>query len=163
MYLICRFTTLLAGKFSHCRTWQVVTACNQDCNCDHVPVSPSSLVCSLQGTVATVFLSPCHAGCSLPPVESAYTNCSCVGRREEAANTSRAGQWRDLSPRQLRARLGQPADTGTVSHGPCPQSNYCRINFYLYVTILMVGTALMVGGPLGQTKLLFLLRSVEQR
>jgi hypothetical protein len=148
----------------------VELACNKECNCNGLFVTPSTLVCSLQGTVATVFLSPCHAGCYQPPVGTTYSNCSCVvSTAEKTAASDRNIMWRDLTPYQLRAHLRQlsplvgPAPANQASHGRCPQSSSCRLNSYLFMAIMVVGSALMVSGPQGQTKLLFLLRSVDKK
>jgi hypothetical protein len=112
-------------------------ACNSNCHCESVPVSRASLVCSLEDTTGILFKSPCHAGCSGPPRASAFANCSCLAA---AGTTSR-----------------------TAVLGPCPQSSTCRTNSILYIAILVMGAALLAAGPAGQSKLLFMLRSLQTR
>jgi hypothetical protein len=125
----------IAKRQKKCLFFEDTDACNSNCHCESVPVSRASLVCSLEDTTGILFKSPCHAGCNGPPRASAFANCSCL-----AAGTAR-----------------------TAVLGPCPQSSTCRTNSILYIAILVVGAALLAAGPAGQSKLLFMLRSLQTR
>ncbi|KAM6216299.1 solute carrier organic anion transporter family member 1B3-like [Rhynchocyon petersi] len=97
-----------------------LSSCNINCNCDKSQWEP---VCGENGIT---YVSPCLAGCMTSgsnPKSKVFHNCSCV----DAAG---------FQNRNKSARLGE-----------CPRSDRCKMKFYIYLAIQVMGSfAASVGG-----------------
>ncbi|XP_073993727.1 solute carrier organic anion transporter family member 74D-like isoform X2 [Rhodnius prolixus] len=72
------YKTDFHGALNDDSSWNLITECNMECNCD--PSMKYKPVCSLDQTMT--YYSPCHAGCtdwSLENGTKVYENCSCIG------------------------------------------------------------------------------------
>eukprot|EP00092_Neocalanus_flemingeri_P019109 GFUD01020699.1.p1 GENE.GFUD01020699.1~~GFUD01020699.1.p1 ORF type:complete len:655 (+),score=122.20 GFUD01020699.1:219-2183(+) len=140
-----------------------VLPCQENCGCMESSFQPT---CSLDGT--TLFISPCHAGCTTQNKEvhekdgkkkliSFYSDCSCIKEASITQNSTHALPWwkEDNLPSPLSGGVSDPIN-GAVG-GFCPVD--CSGKFYFLVGLLMAMGLLVASSKVG-TQLLTL-RSVE--
>ena len=135
-------------------------ACSRSCSCSLTEFQPT---CSQDG--ATLFFSPCYAGCTSSAKDSVdgeektvYLNCSCAKEVSERDNTTLSPLW--SAKKGLRSPVVPSSDPvdGAVE-GYCPSN--CQQLFYLtliiFATLSLLGSTGRVGGTL------ISLRAVEPR